>query len=55
MCLMHRHSLLQLFEPNPPKGIPYFLARCMAVLTRPLVQWKLRSRLATLRRVVEAN
>jgi uncharacterized protein YndB with AHSA1/START domain len=41
--------------PKPPKGIPYFLVRSMAVLTRPLVQWKLRSRLTALRKVVEAN
>jgi len=46
---------LSLLAPIPPKGIPYFLARSMAVLTRPLVQWKLRSRLVALRRVVEVN
>jgi len=48
-------NLSLLFAPSPPKGIPYFLARSMAVPTRPLVQWKLRSRLVALRRVVEVN
>jgi uncharacterized protein YndB with AHSA1/START domain len=44
-----------LFVPNPPKGIPFPIARALAVLTRPLMQWRFRSRLAALRRVVEEN
>ena len=44
-----------LFVPNPPKGIPFPIARALGVLTRPLMQWRFRSRLVALRRVVEAN
>ena len=44
-----------LFVPNPPKRIPFPIARALAVLTRPLMQRRFRSRLAALRRVVEAN
>lgn len=56
--LTHRHGgtdLSLLFVPDQPKGVPRAIARAMAVMTRPLVQRKLRSRLAALRRVVEAN
>ena len=56
--LTHRHGgtdLSILFVPDPPKGVPRLIARAIAVLTRPLVQRSLRSRLAALRRVVEAN
>ena len=56
--LTHRHGgtdLSLLFIPDPPKGVPRFIARAIGVLTRPLVQRSLRSRLAALRRVVEAN
>ena len=41
-----------LLVPNPPKAIPFPIARALAVLTRPLMQWRFRSRLAALRRVV---
>jgi uncharacterized protein YndB with AHSA1/START domain len=48
-------NLSFLFAPFPPKGGVRFVARIMAVLTRPLVQRRLRNRLEALRRVVEAN
>src|SRR5262249_30453467 len=38
-------SLSMLFVPNPPKGIPRVIARTLAVLTRPLIMRRLRSRL----------
>jgi uncharacterized protein YndB with AHSA1/START domain len=43
------------FVPNPPKRIPFHIARALAMLTRPLMQRRFQSRLAALRRVVEAN
>jgi uncharacterized protein YndB with AHSA1/START domain len=43
------------FVPNPPKGMPFFMARALGVLVRPLIQWRFRSRLVALRRVVEAT
>jgi len=48
-------NLSLLFVPNPPKGIPRLIARTVAVLTRPLIKRRLRSRLMALRSVVEAN
>src|SRR5262249_39660955 len=48
-------SVSMLFTPDPPKRVPLRILRVVAVLTRPLMQWRLRSILAALRRVVEAN
>ena len=58
--LTQRHGgtdLSLLFVPDQPKvnGGARLIVRAMAVLARPLVQRKLRSRLAALRSVVEAN
>ena len=56
--LTHRHGgtgLSLLIIPDEPKGGARLIARAMAALTRPLVQRKLRSQLAALRRVVEAK
>jgi uncharacterized protein YndB with AHSA1/START domain len=56
--LTHRTSgtnVSFIFVPNPPKGIPFPIARALAMLTRPLMQWRFRSRLAALKRIVEAN
>jgi uncharacterized protein YndB with AHSA1/START domain len=48
-------DLSLLFVPDQPKGGARLIMRALAVLTRPLVQRRLRSRLAALRRVVEAT
>jgi len=48
-------NLSLVLVPNPPKGIPRLMARTLAVLTKPLIMRRLRSRLAALRRVVQAN
>jgi len=50
-------SVSMLFVPDRPKvnGVARVLLRVVAVLTRPLMQLRLRSLLAGLRRVVEAN
>jgi uncharacterized protein YndB with AHSA1/START domain len=50
-------SVSMLFIPDRPKvkGIVRYIVRAVAVLTRPVMQWRLRSMLAALRRVVEAN
>src|SRR5262245_10670781 len=47
-------NLSLLFAPLPPSRFRA-VARIMAVLTRPLMQWRLRSRLQLLRTVVEAH
>jgi len=44
-----------LFAPDPPKSLPYFVAKTVGVLARPLMTWRLRSMLAVIRKVVEAN
>jgi uncharacterized protein YndB with AHSA1/START domain len=52
----HRSTKVSmLFAPEPPKRGPRRILRVVAVLTRPLMQWRLRSLLAALRRVAEAN
>ena len=51
----HRSTSVSiLFVPDQPKRGARLTAQ-VAKLTRPLMQWRLRSRLAALRRVVEAN
>jgi uncharacterized protein YndB with AHSA1/START domain len=47
-------NLSLLFVPVPPRRFRA-VARIMAVLARPLMQWRLRSRLLLLRTVVEAH
>lgn len=46
-----------LFVPDRPKvtGATRLIIRTLAVLTRPLMQWRLRSLLGSLRRVVESK
>ena len=52
----HRSTSVSiLFAPDPPKRAPRLILHVVAVLTRPLMQWRLRSVLAALQRVVEAN
>ena len=56
--LTHRHDgtgLSLRIIPDEPNGGSRLIARAISVLTRPLVQRKLRSQLAALRRVVEAK
>src|SRR5262245_41987480 len=51
----HRSTSVSiLFVPDQPKRGARLIAQ-VAKLTRPLMQWRLRSRLAALRRVVDAN
>ena len=52
----HRSTNLSIFfVPDQPKGGLRLIAHVVAVLTRPLMQWRLRSRLTALRKVVDAN
>ena len=44
-----------IFLPDQPKHAPRFVARAVGELARPLMEWRLRSILAAVRRLAESN